>query len=330
MSQGSAEVVPMRTVTSSIIRGEIDAQVATAKAYPRNVATFKQRSTDLACLDQEVAAGCIYALARDGKPIEGPSVRFAEILAATWGNLRVATRIVDEGAKFITAQAACHDLENNTAITIEVRRRITYKNGGRYKDDMIGVTANAASAIAMRNAVLTVVPQAIWKEVYQQTRNTALGAASTLAAKRTESVEYFGKMGVTLEDVLRHLTKDKVAGRDGTIEDITLDDVASLRRIATAMKDGETTVDQAFPPPIVEKKTTRSLTIGDLEQAMKVLGEDRFHQILEQCGTSKVEMPNADEATHHEVKRRLSEEVELRLAVDKAKEKPAPVGGGTK
>lgn len=54
----------------------------------------------------------------------------------------------------MTAQGVFHDLERNVAITYEVRRRIVDKNGRRYKPDMIGVTANAACSIALRNAIL--------------------------------------------------------------------------------------------------------------------------------------------------------------------------------
>jgi hypothetical protein len=34
-----------------------------------------------------------------------------------------------------------------------------------------------------------------------------------------------------------------------TIEDLGLDDIATLKGLATAVKDGDTTVDEAFPAP---------------------------------------------------------------------------------
>ena len=49
---------------------------------------------------------------RGGKPIEGPSNRLAEIVAYAWGNLRISSRITNEGAKFLTAQTTILDLEH--------------------------------------------------------------------------------------------------------------------------------------------------------------------------------------------------------------------------
>jgi hypothetical protein len=60
-----------------------------------------------------------YKLPRGGKKIEGPSVRMAEVVAYSWGNLRVDARIATGGAKTVTAVGTAFDLERNVA----VRRR---------------------------------------------------------------------------------------------------------------------------------------------------------------------------------------------------------------
>jgi len=220
-------------------RGEVDIQITTAKRYPRSVATFVKQATEMATLNEETAEACFYALPRDGKTIEGPSARLAEIVASAWGHMRVEARIVEETERFVTARGMAWDLQNNVAIAFEVRRRITDRKGRRYADDMVGVTGNAASSIALRNAVFKVVPSAFWRPIYLKCREVAVGNAETLANRRAKMLEYFQKLGAPADRVFALL------GVPG-IEDITLTHLATLKGLATAIKEGETTVDEAF------------------------------------------------------------------------------------
>jgi hypothetical protein len=251
---------------SPAARAEIDQQIATAKKYPRSLTKFKKNALALATLTEDTAASCIYALPRGGKPIEGPSVRLAEIVASSWGNFRVDSRIIDTDEKFITAEAAAWDLENNIAIRVQVRRRITDKHGKKYNDDMIGVTGNAAISIALRNAIFKVIPHALTQEIYGQAREVAIGNASTLAGNRAKMMEYFGKMGAPADRVLAAI------GRAG-IEDVTLDDLAILRGFASAIKSGETTVDQAFPDPKAQQQQAPKGAAGIADEVQRQAAE---------------------------------------------------------
>ena len=186
-----------------------------------------------------------YALPRDGKTIEGPSARFAEIVASAWGNCRAGARTVDDSGDFVTAQGVFHDLEKNVAITYEVKRRIVDRGGRRFKPDMIGVTANAACSIALRNAILKGVPKAFWTDMYESARKVIMGDARTLANRRAEALAYLQKLGATEAMVLA------ILGAQG-VEDITLENLVTLRGIATAIKDGDTTVEQAFRQQVSE------------------------------------------------------------------------------
>jgi hypothetical protein len=223
-------------------RAEVDIQISTARAYPRSIKTFKQLALAMATLDEETASGCFYALPRSGKTIEGPSVRLSEIVVSAWGNIRADARVIHVGDKEIVAEGMCWDLERNIAIRKQVTRRITDKNNRRYSEDMIVVTGNAACSIAFRNAVFAVVPGAFVKSIYDAARSVAIGDAKTLANKRADMVAYFAKMGVQPDRLLAAINK---AG----VEDIGLDELGLLKGMATAIKDGDTTVDQAFPDP---------------------------------------------------------------------------------
>lgn len=216
--------------------GMVDMQIATAKRYPRSVSRFRKEAEALALLDEETAAECIYALPRDGKVIEGPSARFAEILMFAWGNARAEAEVIDEGQTHLTARGTFFDMERNVAVRKTIKRRITNKRGVRYNEDMIAVTGNAANSIAMRNAVFAGIPKAIWKPIYEKARYASLGQGGTLTQKRQQMVEWFGKLAVTPEQVCA------LVGVDG-IEDVKEDQLITLRGFANAIKDGELKVE---------------------------------------------------------------------------------------
>lgn len=239
MSDESAVVETDISTISSINRAEIDVQIATAHKFPRSIKRFKTEALDMVTLTEEIAEECIYALPRGGKTIEGPSARFAEVIASAWGNCRAGARVVAEERDFVVSQGIFHDLERNVAITYEVKRRIVDKYGKRYKPDMIAVTANAACSISLRNAILKGIPKAFWKEMYNAARKTVMGDAKTLVNRRAEALEFLQKLGATPEMVCKTLN---VAG----IEDIGLDELVVLRGLATAITGGDTTVEQAF------------------------------------------------------------------------------------
>ena len=249
----AAEIITAESGTLAILtKSEIDTQIATAHKFPRSIKKFRDEAMEMVTLTERIAEECMYALPRDGKTIEGPSARFAEIIASAWGNCRAGARVVGEEADFVVAQGVFHDLERNVAITYEIKRRIVDKYNRRYKPDMIGVTANAACSIGLRNAVLKGIPKAFWADMYDAARKTAIGDAKTLTNKRTDMFAYFQKLGANAEMICATL------GVSG-VEDIGLEELATLKGVATAIKEGDTTVEQAFSIPVREEKTGKGV-----------------------------------------------------------------------
>lgn len=245
----------------SMERASIDSQVSTAKKYPRSLSTVKQSMLSFATLDVETAAGCFFTLpgrkGGDGKPIQGPSIRMAEIALSCYQNLRAGARVISDDGKQITAQGVCHDLQNNVCVSVEVKRRVTTREGRRYSDDMVVMTGNAACSIALRNATFRVVPLALVKPVYEAAKKTAVGGAKTLAQRRADSMAHFAKLGVPKEKVFAALEVK-------ALEDIGLEHVEVLIGYATAIRDGETTVDEVFNPKPEAPKQTVADIIGAL------------------------------------------------------------------
>jgi hypothetical protein len=217
-------------------KSEIDQQISTARAYPRTIRAALEEAKELVTITKKTAQGCIYALPRkkDGEniTIEGPSVRFAEIIAHTWGNCRVGSRVIDESGDFVTAQGVFHDLGKNVAITREVQRRITSRNGSRFNADMIAVTGNAASAIALRNAILVGIPKAFWSPIYEAARKVVMGDAKTLPNQRAEMLQELQQLGATEAMVLAVLGVEAV-------KDITSDHLVILAGLASRIVEGE-------------------------------------------------------------------------------------------
>jgi hypothetical protein len=240
-------------------KSEILQQITTARQFPRSIKAFRDEVMQLATLDEETAAECIYALPRDGKVIEGPSARFAEIINYSWGNSRSGARVIGEDDEFVTSQGIYYDLQKNVAISYEVKRRITNKAGKRYSADMIGTTSNAASSIALRNAILKGIPKALWRPMYEAARKVVAGDIRTLANRRGEALKAFQIYGVTPEVIYQTL------GVKG-VEDITIDHLVTLKGILTAIKEGDTSPEQAFAPPQTQDGNLAAKSATKLEE----------------------------------------------------------------
>jgi len=266
---------PTNGVYARVENNAIDTQIATAKRYPRSIAKFKQIALSMVSLDEETASSCFYVVPRDGKKIEGPSVRLAEICFSAWGNLRSEASVIEVADRHIVAEGMCWDLETNTAAKMQTRRRIVGKTGRRYSDDMIITTGNAAAAIAYRNAVFKIIPLVYVKAIEREARRVAIGDAKTLLKKRDEMVAYFGKMGVDTPRVLLAIEKP-------SLDDCTLDDLATLKGLATAIRDGETTIEEAFP---VDKPAVKE----------PPKGKESAEQLTARLGQKKAAEPQAKE-----------------------------------
>ena len=98
-------------------RANIDIQVSTAKQYPRSISRCANNAVALVTMDKDTAQSCGYALPRGGKPITGPSVHLAKIIAQQYGNLRAEAKVVEITDKQVVSRGTAWDLENNYAVS---------------------------------------------------------------------------------------------------------------------------------------------------------------------------------------------------------------------
>ena len=231
------------SIAVQLSRAEIDQQIATARRFPRSFGQVSNRIKQLSTMSQAAAEECNYALPRGGKPLVGPSVRFAEIAAQQYGNNRVGARVttVDRIEGFVEAEGQFHDLETNSLTVNRVRRPILDKRGQIFKEDMIIVTGNAACAIAKRNAILSGVPKALWSPAFEASLAAARGDVATLVQRREKALKYLLGLGVSDAQIYASLEIDGV-------DDLDEEKLVTLRAICNAINENNSMLEQFFPP----------------------------------------------------------------------------------
>ena len=244
-------------------RANIDIQVSTAKQYPRSISRCANNAVAIATMDKDTAQSCGYALPRGGKPITGPSVHLAKIIAQQYGNLRAEAKVVEITDKQVVSRGTAWDLENNYAVSFEVRRSIVGKNGNRFSDDMITVTGNAANSIAYRNAIFGIVPKSITDKAYKAAQHLITGDLSDeekLIKRRDGAIKHFtDTYGITEEEVI------KLCGKQ-TVNQIQADEIALLLGFAQSLKDGDTTVEELMAPFRKGKTKTKGASAKSFDE----------------------------------------------------------------
>ena len=136
-----------------------------ARESKRDIPTILKEIETLATLSNDVALSCFYVVfdKQDNKPFIGISVRFAELIASSWGNIHTGAKITSNNGMNLTVQGFVHDFEKNAVFTVEVQRYI-----GKLSPERVIQATNAASSIAFRNAIFKAIPAAI---TYTITKN---------------------------------------------------------------------------------------------------------------------------------------------------------------
>ncbi len=238
-----------------IERAAIDVQITTAHQYPRSIQQFKNRALEMVTMDEETAQSCIYRrpVGKEGRKMiyaEGKSVRMAEIVGSCYTNLRVGSMIIELKDRYVKARGMAHDLESNFAASSEVIESFVKKDGTLYSERMKITVAKAALAKARRDATFHVVPGALCKTLEDAGRKAAIGTKSTLSQRRAKLLDWINKADISPDRVYDAL------GIKG-IEDVGLKELETVTGIKTAIKSGDTTIDEAFPRESITMPTAK-------------------------------------------------------------------------
>ena len=239
-------VAPTTNVLDVQERATIDIQISTAKHYPRSLETFTRKAVAYATIDEDTAESCIYRRPvgkdKNGKQTyaEGMSVRTAEIVGSCFGNLRVASRIIEQTDRYVKAEGVAFDLESNFSANSQIIEPTVDKYGKPYNERMRIVIAKAALAKARRDATFMVVPKALAKPIETAVRNLLYGTAQSLTRRRAAVEAWIKKLGIDERRVYAALEV-------GGVLDMNERHLETLTGLRTAIKDGEVSIDEAFP-----------------------------------------------------------------------------------
>ena len=233
-----------QTLAGELSRVEIDQSIATAHRFPRRLDVVMRKVEELALYNEAAAENSMYALPpRDGKVLVGPSIGFANIVASSWGNCRVGSRIigVDLTRKVIIAEGVFHDLESNVMTIRPVNRQIVSSKGMMYPTHLQITTGMAAASIAVRNATLHGVPRAVWFPAWERALYIVRGTEATLPQRRAKALSALQEHGIDPKKLFMFLGVRNES-------EIGVEHMPTLRGMYAQLRDGSITAEEMLDP----------------------------------------------------------------------------------
>lgn len=262
------EPAGMLAVASTREAQSVQAAMVIAQKFPRNTTQALTRIIEN-CKRRSLAERAIYSYPRGkGNVVSGPSIRLAETIAQSWGNLDFGIvelekrRSVGTIPGESTMMAYCHDLETNTRTTkiFSVSHKRDTKAGSYALDDERDIYEIAANngARRLRACILGVIPADVVEAAVEQCEKTMEGGQGPLIDRVRSVVLGFADLGVTQEMIEKRLGHK--------IEVTTEAELVKLRQIGTSIRDNFADRSEFFDLPeqsgaVVAPKVTEVQTI---------------------------------------------------------------------
>lgn len=289
------EALATQQTDSARAIAEVQASLMIARMNPRDQRKAVDRILN-ACTRETLAKSAIYAYARGGSSITGPSIRLAEAVAQQWGNIQFGIRELSNHGGKSEVQAFAWDVETNTRreVTFSVPH-IRYTRKGSYKledpRDIYELIANQG-ARRLRACILAVIPGDVMEAAVEQcqaTINSSVDISPEAIKKLIETFEE--RFGVTKEQIEKYCQCRSEAIRAAQ--------VIRLRQIWLSLRDGMSTPSDWFEPiekpeAIEHKKEPSKTTLKDkLKQRKK---EEEVAEVTAEQPEEQTAAPAIDEA----------------------------------
>jgi hypothetical protein len=189
-----------------------------------------------------------------GKKIEGPSIGLAMAVAREWSNCAVPVEYYETPTEWVFT-AHFVDLERGFTVSRVYRKK---KGKGAFKkledDRAEDMTFQAAQSRAIRNVVLAGVPRWLTDQAKERAKDAVLKGISKegLAAATDKALKFLASYGISEAQVIATLGKAK--------HEWASEDIASLRGMASQLRDGQATATQLFPAPEAKEAKPRAPT----------------------------------------------------------------------
>ena len=220
---------------------EVKAQVFLAKQFPRDPVKATDRIL-LECDRLKLAEKAIYTFPRRTSQITGPSIRLAEAIQRSWGNIMSGIVEVERNDSESSMLAYAWDLETNAMSRQEFKvphTRDTRSGKKTLTDDrdIYEMTANQG-ARRKRACILSLIPGDVVEAAVSRCEKTLVSKVGDLGKVIPAMVEKFGKIGITkdmIEKRLRH-----------RIDSTQPAEVVQLGNIYNSIQDGMAVVSDFF------------------------------------------------------------------------------------
>jgi len=239
---GAGEIqIVTPSALEALQRAEVDIAIATAKKYPRDIASAIKTAKELALRNPKIAATCNYALPRGGKKLVGPSVHFARIINYAWRNSTAVSRVIGCDRANAHLQGVFHDLESNVRVGFEMDWPVQpphVDTPARWNDQM-NLAKRAGAAVALRTAIFSVIPLVLFEDIAEEAKKVALGGGKTFAEQRAAAIGVCKELGITQPMIYRALEV-------GGLESINTDHLIWLHAALQSIRDGTMTREEVF------------------------------------------------------------------------------------
>lgn len=212
---------------------EVQAMMVIAKKFPRDQVQAMDRILQ-ACARPTLAEGALYSYNRGGSDVTGPSIRLAEAIAQTWGNLQFGIRELDQRNGESTVEAFAWDLESNTRqVKVFQVPHMRYTKKGSYKledpRDVYELVANQG-ARRLRACILGVIPGDVVEAAVRQCDVTLNTTADTSAEAVKKMVDAFDAFCVSREQIEKRIQR--------RLDSITPALMVQMKKIYQSLRDG--------------------------------------------------------------------------------------------
>lgn len=251
MAAASASA-PTNNMLSTREAQEVQAAVFMAKRFPRDENAAMSRIMR-ACERKGLAAKATYSYPKGETNVTGPSIRLAEAIAQSWGNIQSGVVELSQQEGESTCMAYCWDIETNTreCKIFTVKHQISTKNGMKVLTDPRDIYELVANQGARRKraCILNIIPgDVVDAAVERCNRTLQSGEQRPLIDRLREMTDRFQKnFSVPLSSIEQYFGYP--------LNVFTAMDGQTLAGIYNALREGAAKREDYFKLPKVAEDT---------------------------------------------------------------------------
>lgn len=247
---GVSNVAESQEMTKAM--AEVQARVVVAKQFPRDISLAESR-IQASCERKSLAEVAEYEFPRGGTKVCGASIKLLEVVAQCYGNIQSGwdCMVRDMENNISHCKAFAWDVENNNyyELKFDVPHIREKKNGNELLTnprDIYELEANQASR-RVRKCLETVVP----RDLVEQARvwcNQTLTMKIDIQKGIDDGIQYFKEQyGVTQKQFEKYFGMSR--------QGFNKNQYLQIKKLANAIKDGLTTVEEIFPNEVAQEQT---------------------------------------------------------------------------